>query len=151
MWKLSYFVFVMLASLIVVSNGLGHAAKGPIVARAPSMGPSPSLDCRSILYENMVECFLYLVDGSSQSEPDESCCAGLESVVKINAECFCEALTISIQMGIPLNITKALMLPAACGMSSSPISNCGGKSFDERAFSIFCVTCLLLSLLGQIN
>ncbi|KAF3445770.1 hypothetical protein FNV43_RR10947 [Rhamnella rubrinervis] len=92
------------------------------IQNAPSMAPS-SDDCSVIVYA-MSDCVSFLSDGSSDTEPDHPCCSGLETVVETNADCICEAFTMSSQMGIQLNMTRVLALPAACGVPAPPLNDC---------------------------
>ncbi|GFQ00290.1 non-specific lipid-transfer protein-like protein at5g64080 [Phtheirospermum japonicum] len=53
-----------------------------------------------------------------------TCCSGLETVLKTDAQCLCETFRNSAQLGITLNMTKALALPAACHVSAPAATNC---------------------------
>nr|DAD40278.1 TPA_asm: hypothetical protein HUJ06_014601 [Nelumbo nucifera] len=88
----------------------------------------PSADCSTVIF-NLADCLSYVSNGSTISKPQGSCCSGLKTVLKTNPECLCEAFKNSAQFGVTLNQTKAVELPAACGVST-PISNCGRKSYD---------------------
>ncbi|XP_043691552.1 non-specific lipid transfer protein GPI-anchored 31-like [Telopea speciosissima] len=88
--------------------------------------PAPAVDCTTVVL-NMADCLSYVSNGSTETKPQGTCCSGLKTVLKINAECLCEAFKNSAQFGIALNMTKALNLPSACGVSTPPISKCGGR------------------------
>ncbi|KAH6823668.1 Bifunctional inhibitor/lipid-transfer protein/seed storage 2S albumin superfamily protein [Perilla frutescens var. hirtella] len=49
--------------------------------------------------------------------------AWLKTVVKTNPHCLCDAFNNSAQLGVTLNLTKALALPAACHVSAPSLSN----------------------------
>lgn len=50
---------------------------------------------------------------------------GLETLVKTNVDCICEAIKSNTQLGIGMNITRVLALPSTCGMSTShPLPHC---------------------------
>lgn len=88
--------------------------------------PTPAVDCSTVVL-NMVDCLSFVTSGSTVSKPEGSCCSGLKSVLKSNAECLCEAFKNSAQFGVSLNVTKAMTLPAVCKIST-PVNNCGSKS-----------------------
>ncbi|XP_063936570.1 non-specific lipid transfer protein GPI-anchored 31 isoform X2 [Daucus carota subsp. sativus] len=85
--------------------------------------PTPAVDCSTVVL-NMVDCLSFVTSGSTVSKPEGSCCSGLKSVLKSNAECLCEAFKNSAQFGVSLNVTKAMTLPAVCKIST-PVNNCG--------------------------
>ncbi|CAO2823241.1 unnamed protein product [Amaranthus hypochondriacus] len=85
--------------------------------------PAP-VDCTTVVL-SMSDCLSYVSNGSTTEKPEGNCCSGLKSVLKTNAECLCEAFKSSSQFGIVLNNTKALALPAACGVHASPAAKCG--------------------------
>ncbi|KAF2317398.1 hypothetical protein GH714_021697 [Hevea brasiliensis] len=62
---------------------------------------------------------------NTATKPEGTCCSGLKTVLKTDAECLCEAFKSSAQLGVVLNVTKALTLPAACKLHAPSASNCG--------------------------
>lgn len=90
--------------------------------------PTPAVDCTTVVM-NMVDCLSFVTSGSTVRKPEGSCCSGLKSVLKTNAECLCEAFKNSAQFGVTLNVTKAMTLPTICKISAPPLNNCGSKSF----------------------
>ncbi|KAJ4952439.1 hypothetical protein NE237_029271 [Protea cynaroides] len=86
--------------------------------------PAPAVDCSSLIV-NMADCLSFVTNGSKDKKPASTCCSGLKTVLKTDAECLCEAFKNSAQLGISLNMTKALTLPSACGVSTPPVSKCG--------------------------
>ncbi|KAK9989140.1 hypothetical protein SO802_029379 [Lithocarpus litseifolius] len=86
--------------------------------------PAPSVDCSSLIL-NMADCLSYVTNGSTVTKPEGTCCAGLKTVLKADAECLCEAFKSSASLGVVLNVTKATALPAACKVSAPSVSNCG--------------------------
>ncbi|XWS15039.1 hypothetical protein CRYUN_Cryun35bG0060200 [Craigia yunnanensis] len=97
-----------------------------VVARpeiSPSLAPSPSVSCSTIIYD-MADCISFLSNGSTEEKPTPPCCSGFKSVLKTNAECICEALKSSAELGIDVNLTRAATLPSACQVSAPPISKC---------------------------
>ncbi|KAK4564102.1 hypothetical protein RGQ29_006263 [Quercus rubra] len=86
--------------------------------------PAPSVDCSSLIL-NMADCLSYVTNGSTVTKPEGTCCTGLKTVLKADAECLCEAFKSSASLGVVLNVTKATALPAACKVSAPSASNCG--------------------------
>ncbi|KAK4271237.1 hypothetical protein QN277_019959 [Acacia crassicarpa] len=86
--------------------------------------PSPSPDCSSLIL-NMADCLSFVSSGSTTMKPSGSCCSGFKTVLKTSPECICEAFKSSSQLGVSLNLTKAMTLPAACKLSAPSFSNCG--------------------------
>ncbi|XVE95350.1 hypothetical protein REPUB_Repub02eG0089300 [Reevesia pubescens] len=99
-----------------------------VVMAKPEMSPSlaPSLSCTSIIIE-MADCLSFFTNESMEEKPTPSCCSGFKTVLKTNAECICEALKSSAELGVDLNFTKASTLPSLCHVST-PISNCDVSS-----------------------
>ncbi|OVA03108.1 Bifunctional inhibitor/plant lipid transfer protein/seed storage helical domain [Macleaya cordata] len=73
----------------------------------------------------MADCLTFVTNGSKVTKPEGGCCSGLKTVLKTDAECLCETFKNSGSLGVVLNITKALSLPSACGVSAPSISKCG--------------------------
>ncbi|CAL5438696.1 unnamed protein product [Camellia sinensis] len=92
------------------------------VESAPA--PSPSADCSTLIL-NLADCLTYVIGGSTVKTPEGACCTGLKTVLKTDPECLCEGFKNSGQLGVTLNITKALALPSACHVSAPSLSNCG--------------------------
>ncbi|KAH6789978.1 Bifunctional inhibitor/lipid-transfer protein/seed storage 2S albumin superfamily protein [Perilla frutescens var. frutescens] len=90
---------------------------------AAHSAPAPAPDC-SILVGNMVDCLSYVTAGGTAAKPEGTCCSGLKTVVKTDPHCLCDAFNNSAQLGVTLNLTKALALPAACHVSAPSLSNC---------------------------
>ncbi|CAK9309208.1 unnamed protein product [Citrullus colocynthis] len=85
--------------------------------------PAPAVDCSSLIL-NMADCLSFVSNDSTTTKPQGSCCTGLKTVLKADADCLCEAFKNSAQLGVVLNVTKALSLPAACKVSAPAASNC---------------------------
>lgn len=74
--------------------------------------PTPTMNCRSIMNDMMVECLPYFVDHNNNSQP---CCSAFESVAATASGCICD---IHMDMdNFPLDNTKMMKLPAVCGVS----------------------------------
>lgn len=94
------------------------------VASAAHSAPAPAVDCSSLVL-NMADCLSFVTAGSTAAKPEGTCCSGLKTVLKTGATCLCEAFRNSAQLGVTLNVTKALSLPTACHVSAPSVSNCG--------------------------
>ncbi|KAG8364129.1 hypothetical protein BUALT_Bualt19G0094700 [Buddleja alternifolia] len=94
------------------------------VTSAAQSAPAPAVDCSSLVL-NMADCLSFVMAGSTTKKPEGTCCSGLKTVLKSDAECLCEAFRNSAQLGVTLNVTKAMTLPSACHVSAPSVSNCG--------------------------
>ncbi|KAE8733265.1 acetyl-CoA carboxylase family protein [Hibiscus syriacus] len=88
---------------------------------SPSLSPSDI--CSTIIYD-MIDGIPFLSGDSTEDKPTLACCSGVKVVVEINAECICEALKSSVDLGVDINLTKAAALPSACQVSAPPIAKC---------------------------
>ncbi|XP_040964100.1 non-specific lipid transfer protein GPI-anchored 31 isoform X2 [Gossypium hirsutum] len=95
-----------------------HTASAP----SPSSSSS-SVDCSSLIL-NMADCLSFVSSGSEVLKPEGTCCSGLKTVLKTDAECLCEAYKSSASLGVTLNVTKAMTLPALCKVSAPSTTNC---------------------------
>ncbi|XP_058193394.1 non-specific lipid transfer protein GPI-anchored 5-like [Rhododendron vialii] len=87
---------------------------------------SSSNSCTNVLM-SMSPCLNYITGNSS--EPSSSCCQQLATVVRSQPQCLCAVLNGGgSSMGINVNQTLALALPAACGVQTPPVSRCNGSS-----------------------
>ncbi|KAL6513153.1 hypothetical protein OROGR_020639 [Orobanche gracilis] len=99
------------------------------VPAAPSgkVAPAPAPDCLSVVM-GMSSCLSFVGAGSNATEPEGSCCAGLNTVLntggQTGAKCLCESFNNRGSVGIQMNMTKALDLPDACDIKFPTVSNC---------------------------
>ncbi|KDP27375.1 hypothetical protein JCGZ_20199 [Jatropha curcas] len=112
--KLSVILCIVSILSISGANGAGHH----------HTAPAPSVDCSSLVL-NMADCLSFVSNGSTTTKPEKTCCSGLKTVLQTDAECLCEAFKSSAQLGVVLNVTKALSLPTVCKLQAPPASNCG--------------------------
>ncbi|POO02131.1 Lipid transfer protein/Par allergen [Trema orientale] len=78
--------------------------------------------CTNVLI-GMAPCLNY-VTGSSLT-PSSSCCTQLASVVQRQPRCLCMVLNGGgAALGVNINQTLALALPAACNVKTPPVSKC---------------------------
>ncbi|XP_074589704.1 non-specific lipid transfer protein GPI-anchored 11-like [Curcuma longa] len=95
-------------------------------ASPPLSAPSPSPDCFSEVFDNLIDCLPFVQNGSTVAKPAAQCCSGLRKVVEEAPACLC---SLSSQgqgqaQSFGVNVTKALTLPSACGVSTPSASNC---------------------------
>ncbi|XP_047335070.1 non-specific lipid transfer protein GPI-anchored 11-like [Impatiens glandulifera] len=95
-----------------------------LIVNMAESAATPAVDCTSLVL-SMADCLSYVTAGSTTVKPEGTCCSGLKSVLKTDAECLCEAFKNSAQFGVVLNVTKALALPSACRVSAPSVNNCG--------------------------
>ncbi|XP_010905968.2 non-specific lipid transfer protein GPI-anchored 4-like [Elaeis guineensis] len=111
-----------MARLVWVVSLLATLALSAATASS-SPPPASSMNCDDVVMD-MMECLPYVCVGSKQRWPDKECCEGVSSVVKISPTCLCAALQEAIQMGIVLDMKRAVGLPAACSIKDS-VGDCG--------------------------
>ena len=109
-----------LAALLLAAAARADGATG---TAAPA--PAPSADCTGALL-SLAGCLSYVQEGSTAATPDPTCCSGLRDVVRGEVACLCQVFQGGPNLGIPLNMTKALQLPAACKVKTPPVSKCHG-------------------------
>nr|CAD1819779.1 unnamed protein product [Ananas comosus var. bracteatus] len=92
----------------------------PVLA-ALSVVPSASAQsssCTAALV-SLSPCLNYIT--GNESEPSSSCCSQLATVVQAEPQCLCLVLNGSASsIGIAVNQTRALGLPAACKVQTPP-------------------------------
>lgn len=152
-WKILFLLFIQTASptfLISILASNQMASKANLVfllvlsiyatnhgdcahhhAAVPS--PAASVDC-STLVLNMADCLSFVQAGSTVTKPQGSCCSGLKTVLKADAECLCEAFRRSASLGVTLNVTKAQTLPSLCKVSAPSTTNCACEYMIWRIY-----------------
>ncbi|OMO94219.1 hypothetical protein COLO4_16459 [Corchorus olitorius] len=99
---------------------------------SPSSAPSPSMSCSTIIYD-MADCISFISEGSKDKKPTPSCCTGFKTVVQADADCICEALKSTAELGIDVNLTRAATLSSACRVSAPPLSKCDVSTSPEKS------------------
>lgn len=108
-----------------------------------SPSTTPASDCYAIVYD-VLDCIPYLSAGSEQTKVDALCCSSFETVLEISRECICVALKGSRELGLTLNIARAIALPSACGSSVLPFNDCDSK-WDLSCFAfLHLLICFLI-------
>jgi hypothetical protein len=95
-------------------------------AQAPAPAPGPASDCSGAV-TGLIGCAEYVQPGSTQSKPPKACCDGVKGAMMSPAavQCLCDAL--GKDYGVPINMTRAAGLPAACGGDLAAFSKCNSK------------------------
>ncbi|KAF1873707.1 hypothetical protein Lal_00027745 [Lupinus albus] len=76
---------------------------------------------------SLSSCLNYITMKSST--PSSGCCSQLASVVRSSPQCLCQFLNGGgSSLGININQTQALTLPAACKVQTPPTSQCNAAS-----------------------
>ncbi|KAL3620916.1 hypothetical protein CASFOL_035828 [Castilleja foliolosa] len=109
-------LFPLFCMLLALSAAAGISAAG-------ISAPPPAADCSSLVL-SMADCLSYVTAGGTATTPEGTCCSGLKTVLKTDADCLCETFRNSAQLGVTLNMTKAMALPAACHVSAPAATNC---------------------------
>ncbi|EAY90271.1 hypothetical protein EE612_017759 [Oryza sativa] len=112
------------ACLLVVGLAAVAGVDGA-TASSPSLAPAPAVDCTAEALK-VADCLDYVTPGkTAPSRPSKQCCGEVKGALKDSAavSCLCAAFT-SKTLPLPINITRALHLPAACGADASAFSKC---------------------------
>ncbi|XP_074270057.1 cysteine-rich receptor-like protein kinase 44 isoform X2 [Silene latifolia] len=84
-----------------------------IPSASAAAAATPGVGCSSSVL-TMADCLSYLSNNSTMTAPEGGCCSGLKQVLKISPGCLCQDFQQSAQLGISLNLTKAMTLPSDC-------------------------------------
>ncbi|XP_010326386.1 non-specific lipid transfer protein GPI-anchored 5 isoform X2 [Solanum lycopersicum] len=96
-----------------------------IIALFWSKGEAQS-NCMTTLV-GLAPCMNYVTGNSST--PSSTCCTALSSVVQSNPQCLCSLVNGGGSgLGIAINQTLALALPAACNVQTPPLSRCNAAN-----------------------
>lgn len=108
------------AACILVLLALADAAGA--ATRAPAPAPAP--DCTEALI-GLADCLDYVSPGSKSARPSKTCCGEVKTAVgtPTTVDCLCAALAAK-ETPIPINMTRVLALPTACGQSASVLNKC---------------------------
>eukprot|EP00253_Pinus_taeda_P006860 PITA_06860 len=74
--------------------------------------------------ETIIKCETSLLYMWCLHEPSQSCCSGLSNVVKTNPVCLCQLFSGGNSVGVNINQTLAMAMPAACKITTPSISTC---------------------------
>nr|XP_018676767.1 PREDICTED: non-specific lipid-transfer protein-like protein At2g13820 isoform X1 [Musa acuminata subsp. malaccensis] len=117
-----------MARIVVLATGfMAICALSFSPAGAASLSPAPPpSDCSDIV-SALMDCFSYVTNDSTTPCPSRSCCAGVADVVTESPECICQTLQEANDLGVAVNMTRALDLPAACSVKAPKI-HCDASS-----------------------
>lgn len=92
-------------------------------------------------------CLTYInaAAGTASNTPSSSCCSRLATIVQSQPRCLCSALSgggAAASLGVTINQTRALQLPAACRLQTPPPSRCNGN---------YCLYAFLFNLISNEN
>ncbi|WVZ62079.1 hypothetical protein U9M48_011866 [Paspalum notatum var. saurae] len=111
---------LVLAAAAALLLAVPGAAQSSPSAPAPSSSSSGS--CMTEIV-SLYPCLGYM--SGNASKPSASCCSALSSVVTSNPRCLCVVLGGGASsLGVTINNTRALQLPAACSVKTPPASRC---------------------------
>ncbi|KAK3190083.1 hypothetical protein Dsin_029644 [Dipteronia sinensis] len=89
-------------------------------------GATAQSSCTNVLI-SLSPCLNYIQGNSST--PSSQCCSQLAIVVQSSPQCLCEVMNGGgSSLGIDVNQTQAMALPAACNVQTPPISGCNAAS-----------------------
>ncbi|KAG8100573.1 hypothetical protein GUJ93_ZPchr0013g35753 [Zizania palustris] len=101
--------------------GVVMVAAAALLAARPGAAQGGSNCMTEII--SLAPCLGYMSGNSST--PKSSCCTALSSVVTSKPECLCKVLGGGASsLGVAINSTRALELPAACNVKTPPASQC---------------------------
>ncbi|CAM8893444.1 unnamed protein product [Rhodiola kirilowii] len=97
-----------------------------LVAMLWTGATAQSSSCTNVLI-SLTPCLGYITGNSSTAS--SNCCTQLASVVQSQPECLCQVLNGGASaIGLNINQTQALTLPAACNVQTPSISNCNAAT-----------------------
>lgn len=131
------FPFLYLLLLSLDTGASASSLNQKVHAPTPTPALAPAQDCTAYLID-MFDCLEFVEEGSKATKPKKTCCAGLKKVERENEMCLCDSLANSKDYGIKLNMSRAVALPSACGVSAPSPTKC--KSMLVSCF--FFVFCL---------
>ncbi|XP_042451651.1 non-specific lipid transfer protein GPI-anchored 4-like [Zingiber officinale] len=106
-------------------DSVGRAALAVGLMVAACVVAADPEDCSNVLTD-LLDCLPYVSNGSNTSSPSAGCCIGVTDVVIGSPACICDALKQARELGVELNTSRVLALPAACDVKEPEI-RCGGE------------------------
>ncbi|KAL3828653.1 hypothetical protein ACJIZ3_017455 [Penstemon smallii] len=118
---------VFLAALPFITGQSSPPAPTPLNP-SPAPGPftpapSPAVDCFTYLV-NLSDCLTFVENDSNLTKPDPGCCPELANLVDTKPICLCDLIGKSGQVGISVDVSRALRLPSVCNVTTPPVSLC---------------------------
>ncbi|KAL6569519.1 hypothetical protein OROMI_014033 [Orobanche minor] len=133
---------LMIAAMLAAAASAQSPSPGPGMALPPAApgpfynggAPAPTLDCFTYLL-NLSDCLTFVEDGSNLTKPDPGCCPELSNLVDTQPICLCQLLGDPSQVGISVDVNRALKLPSLCSVSTPPVSLCAAIGIPVSALS----------------
>ncbi|XP_049373024.1 non-specific lipid transfer protein GPI-anchored 5-like [Solanum verrucosum] len=89
-----------------------------------SRGAMAQSNCMNA-FLSMYSCLSYVTGSTPKTPPSSSCCSALSGVLQSQPRCLCTiANGGGSSLGVQINQTLALALPAACNLKTPPVSRC---------------------------
>ncbi|KAI5078549.1 hypothetical protein GOP47_0006220 [Adiantum capillus-veneris] len=107
-----------LCAIIMAMLMIADGVAGQAPATAPTSG---AVDCDAEVLK-LVDC-LGFVSGM-ENTPPAACCGNLSSVVGTTPQCLCQLYNTTFTEPLGVNITRAMMLPPACNVTTPDPSLC---------------------------
>ncbi|KAM0920713.1 hypothetical protein ACQ4PT_007341 [Festuca glaucescens] len=106
------------AACILVLLALASAAG------AATPAPAPAVDCTAA-FAGLADCLDYVSPGSKSGRPSKTCCGEVKTAVNSpsTVDCLCAAMAAKTSP-LPVNMTRVLALPTACGESPTVFTKC---------------------------
>ncbi|OIV92609.1 hypothetical protein TanjilG_17960 [Lupinus angustifolius] len=97
-----------------------------VVVAVLCAGAAAQSSCVNTLV-SLSPCLNYITGNSSN--PSSGCCSQLSTIVRSSPQCLCQVLNgAGSSLGININQTQALALPAACKVQTPPTTQCNAAS-----------------------
>lgn len=108
-------------------------------------------ECTSQLM-GLATCLTYVQEQATAAAPTPDCCAGLKTVLQMSRKCLCVLVKDKDDpnLGLKINVNKALGLPAACKVSAN-ISDCPSTWSSLSLSSSACFVYLSLARQSKIS
>lgn len=105
-----------------------------VAAMMVGLATAQTNGCMSALV-GLTPCLTYVTGNSSA--PSSSCCTQLSGVVQANPQCLCMLVNgAGSNLGVNINQTLALALPAACKVQTPPVSQCNAANGPTSAAAV---------------
>ncbi|KAJ6846701.1 non-specific lipid-transfer protein-like protein [Iris pallida] len=80
---------------------------------------------------SLAPCLGFITGNSSSTSPSSACCTQLASIIQTQTQCLCTVLNGAPQLPFVVNQTRALTLPGACKIQTTPLSPCNAAASGQ--------------------
>ncbi|KAJ6846700.1 non-specific lipid-transfer protein-like protein [Iris pallida] len=80
---------------------------------------------------SLAPCLGFITGNSSSTSPSSACCTQLASIIQTQTQCLCTVLNGTPQLPFVVNQTRALTLPGACKIQTTPLSPCNAAASGQ--------------------